>query len=115
MAIQLLNLSIDSIDFKPMASTDLSEFNDLNTITEYLAEVVLGHSNIFPEAPQKEQKQAQLQKHLDVKLYVVFIGYTEMKPTPLLKNFQFPLDEQYSHLFFKEINPPPPKYQGNLV
>lgn len=115
MALQILNLSTDAIDFRPIATTNLSEFNDLNTITEYMMEVVLGHSNLFPESSQKEQKQAQLQKHLDVKLYETFTGCTAIETIPASLGFEFPLDEHYHHLFFQEINPPPPKYQGNFA
>lgn len=115
MALQILNLSIDSIDFQPMESTNLSEFNDLNTITEYFAEVVLGYTNMFPESSQKQQKQAQLQKHLDIKLFNTVSCYTADKDIPASFSFEFPIDERYRYLFFKEINPPPPKYPGNFI
>ncbi len=115
MSLQVLNLSVDSIDFTPIASANFSEFNDLNTISEYLTEVVLGHSNTFPESSHKEQKQAQLQKHLNVKLYETSTVYTETIALPASLEFEFPLDEHSHYQFCKEINPPPPKYPGNFA
>lgn len=109
LALQILNLSINSIDFQPFQTTNLTEFNDINTITEYVSEIVLGHTNAFPEFARKEEKQSQLQKHIDFKMLNpgnVFVSINFVK-APLL--FTSLRKEPYSYQFFKEINPPPPK------
>lgn len=109
LALQVLNLSINAIDFKPIASTDISEFNDLNTLSEYFTEVILGYTNAFPESVQKEQKQSQLQKHMAVKLTgPSFSGYT-VNTYSASVSFLFPENENDNRLFSQEINPPPPK------
>ncbi len=109
MAIQVLNLSTDAIDFHPMQSVDITEFNDLNTVTEYFAEVVLGHKNAFPESKEKKEKSASLQKNISVKLY---------DPSPALcvtlrpivnTDFCIPANDNNTHWLSREINPPPPK------
>lgn len=110
IALQILNLSTDAIDFHPMASVSISEFNDLNSITEYISEIVLEHVNAFPESEQGTNNKTQNIKHVDIKIY---------KPTDLaldlnthyqmLVSYIFPLDETDSYLFSKEIIPPPPK------
>lgn len=110
IALQILNLSTDSIDFHPMATASISEFNDLNSITEYISEIVLDHVNAFPENEQRTNNKTQSIKHIDIKIY---------KPTDLALNLNtnyqmlvsyiFPSDETDSYLFSKEITPPPPK------
>jgi len=68
LAVQILNLSMNSIDFKPIETTNLTEFNDINTIAEFVSEIMLGKVNSFPEFATKTQKQSQLQKHISIKI-----------------------------------------------
>ena len=109
LAIQILNLSVNSIDFKPFGSTNLSEFNDINTIAEFVSEIVLGKVNSFPEFANKTQKQSQLQKHISLKLindnFKVETEYCLTSDVEL--NILF--NDQYLYEYFQEINPPPPK------
>jgi hypothetical protein len=114
LAIQILNLSVDAIDFHPFYSansTANTDFNDINSEAEYISEIVLGYKDAFPEMQkQGEQKNTQSIKHTVIKIY---------EPKPLCFNieqrfitvvsFSFPLDEKYSFLFSKDITPPPPK------
>lgn len=110
MAFQVLNLSIDSIDFNPFLSQNISGFNDLNSITEYISEVVLGHVNSFPESAQKTDSKSQNIKHVDIKIYQsAEHSFVLDNQYGILLLYSFPLDETYSYLFAKEITPPPPK------
>ena len=109
LALQILNLSVNSIDFKPFETTNLTEFNDINTIAEYVSEIVLGHVNAFPEFATKTQKQTQLQKHITIKI-INEGNFFEPRPfatAPL--RFYTSIRENYLYEFFHEINPPPPK------
>lgn len=113
MAFQIINLSIDAIEFTPIkARYSIGEFNYLNSMTEYVGEVLLGHKDLFPEFLKKSSKESQNIKHIDFKVYqpsrsnFIEQQYTEVR------SFSFPLDESYSFLFSKEINPPPPKKHG---
>ena len=110
MALQIMNVSIDAIDFKPFESNlVLTEFNDQNTITEYVAETLLGYKNLFPDSKTKSQKQTQQQKHICIKL-INCSPYTfnnqAIKANP---SHGYPSTENYAYLFLNEINPPPPK------
>lgn len=111
IAIQVINLSIDAVEFQPMSNTVVIEdFNYFNSITEYVAEIVMGNKDAFPEF-QKESSssKSQIVKHLSLKLFQQdnFV----CKTTYDVENTSFivPLTEDYKFRFFKEINPPPPK------
>jgi hypothetical protein len=109
LAIQILNLSINSIDFKPIETTNLTEFNDINTLAEFVSEIVLGHINAFPEFEKKTQKQSQLQKHISIK---IINDYFVVEPNLFFKdNIQLDTNimDKYLYEYFQEINPPPPK------
>jgi hypothetical protein len=109
LAIQILNLSVNSIDFKPIATSDFTEFNDINTIAEYVSEIVLGHVNAFPEFEQKTQKQSQLQKHFSIKI-INDVAENEVRSFPPTSiPYSISLKGAYLYKYFNEINPPPPK------
>ncbi len=110
LAIQILNLSTNAIDFQPFPSTNLNEFNDLNTIVEYVAEIVLDYKNAFPESEQEpSSSKAQFEKHVNFKLFfpdaLVLLQKIE---DPVIRHNASPV-EAYNSSFYKEINPPPPK------
>lgn len=109
LAIQIINLSINSIDFKPFETNNLTEFNDINTIAEYVSEIVLGHINSFPEFSTKPQKHSQLQKHFNLKIINDQNHIAIVLPSFIKKDFGTSLKEKYLYEYFQEINPPPPK------
>ena len=113
MALQILNQSIDAIDFQPIcAANSIADFNDINSATEYISEIVLGNKDAFPEyqtQSSSHHKAAQSFKHVNIKLF-------QPQPHCYIPNqfidivtFAYPLDERYSFLFSKDITPPPPK------
>jgi len=111
MAIQIINLSIDAVEFQPIASTvTIGDFNYLNSMTEYVTEVVMGMKDAFPEF-QKESSssKSQIVKHIAIKLFEN--NSTAAEPVFSIRNKTFivPLKESYQYLYFREINPPPPK------
>lgn len=110
LAIQILNLSTNVIDFQRFPSTNLYEFNDLNTIVEYVAEIVLDYKNAFPESDQQPySSKAQFEKHVNFKLFfpdaLVLLQKIE---DPVIRHNAWTI-EAYNSSFYKEINPPPPK------
>ena len=109
LALQIMNMSVNAIDFTPIASTDIHDFNDLNTFTEYFAEVVFGHINAFPESIHKEQKQTQLQKHITVKLVTNPPAFHVSAGSDLNAGYLSPRNENGTLAYSREINPPPPK------
>lgn len=111
LAIQIINLSIDSVEFEPIVSVvSLGDFNYLNSLSEYVAENIIGDKDAFPEF-QKESSSSkcQITKHLDLKLF-------EPSSIAIAPNFSklgiayiVPLKVKYEYSYFNEINPPPPK------
>lgn len=115
MAMQVLNISVDAIEFHPLITAnidDIGDFNDINSATEYISEILLGKKDIFPEYNKTaDSKQSQSIKHIDIKKYPPFTVSITPPHFKEVISFAYPLDEQYSYLFSKEINPPPPKVQ----
>ncbi|WP_147313898.1 hypothetical protein [Deminuibacter soli] len=113
VAIQILNLSIYTQDFRPLAQHNhtVGDFNEINSIVEYVAEVVLDNKNALPEYQRtnNNHKDLQLHKHLaikiiDLKQYIPF-----RVPEIQQHNFTSQFKQDYAYQYFKEINPPPPK------
>ncbi len=111
IALQIINLSIDSTDFQPISSNiTLGDFNYINSLTEYVSEIVLGNKDAFPEYQnESSSSKAQLVKHLSIKLSQPTTVVDIINISEELHSFIVPLNESYSFAFYKEINPPPPK------
>jgi len=112
MALQILNMSLDSMQFTAISRpNEVGTFNELNTVIEYVAEIVLGHTNAFPEYnnSKSSSKDYPVQKQIDLKIFA-FETYSilQQKANPS-SDFFVPLTEKYTSAFCKEINPPPPK------
>jgi len=109
MAALVLNQSIDEIEFQPLVmSGNIEYFNDLNSAVEYVAEIMLGHKDTFPEFQKNGQhKQSSSFKHFNPKAFNLFEAL--VVPTKYLESFKFafPLDEKYTFLFSREIIQPP--------
>ena len=112
LAFQILNQSFDAIDFQPIYTANaIEDFNDINSATEYISEIILGNKDAFPEfetTNNSQNKAAQSLKHVNLKLFqpqtISFIPNTFVT----VVSFAYPLDETYTFLFSKDINPPPP-------
>lgn len=113
VALQILNLSIYMQDFEPLNTHHytIGEVNEINSIVEYVAEVVLQHKNALPEYHQQNNDHSamQLHKHAPIKM----ITFEDLQPKRAFcvtkHSYIHPLNEAYQFLYFKEINPPPPK------
>ena len=113
MALQVINLSIDSVDFDPVEIADYSSFNFnyFNSLIEFVSESVMGYVNAFPEYQnESNQNKSQLSgKHISIKLYqtevIVYLTQYEI----ISNNYTTETKDRYQYLFFEEINPPPPE------
>jgi len=111
MAFQVINLSIDSVDFEPIDSptTSAFNFNYYNSLIEYVTESIMGHVNAFPEFfnESNQNKSQVLAKHISIKLY----QSETLIPVPFLLDIKithFPKTiDDYTFLYCKEINQPP--------
>ena len=111
MVFQILNQSIDAIDFQPIyTSNNISNFNDINSVTEYVSEIILGNTNTFPEFQKiPNSKNSHSFKHISLKIFEARVFTYEPKQCNVIVSFAYPLDETYSFHFSKDITPPPPK------
>ncbi len=111
MALQILNLGIDAIDFQPLETpVSIGEFNYINSMAEYVAEEVLGHKDAFPEYQQESAaSKSQFVKHFSLKFCEITLYTSPVNDFKNNSSYIVPLQERYKYLFFKEINPPPPK------
>jgi len=111
VALQILNLGIDAIDFQPIASTNtIGDFNYINSMAEYVAEIVMGHKDAFPEYHQEStSSKSQLVKHFSLKLYQPVSAALDLSNDHRGRIAFAASINQYHCPFYKEINPPPPK------
>ena len=113
MAIQVINLSIDSVDFVPVQSSNYTafNFNYFNSLAEYVSESVMGYVNAFPEY-QNESNQSKSQlsgKHISIKLFSTECLSAPYNIIDVNSIYNIEEKDKYRYLFFEEINPPPPK------
>ena len=113
IALQILNQCTEAIDFHPIYTTNsITDFNDINSATEYISEIVLGNRDAFPEFQTKSSghhKSAQSFKHVNIKLLQPQIICLIPNTSEPVVSFVYPLDETYSFLFLKNISLPPNK------
>jgi hypothetical protein len=109
MALQILNLSIDAVDFNPLRAYTTESFNYYNSAVEFVSETIM-QKDVFPEIKNTSSKTTQSAKHLSFKIFQpnVFLEPTS-KEELKAKRFTIIFKENYQCQFFKEINPPPPK------
>jgi hypothetical protein len=110
VAMQIFNLSIYA-QFNPVQSGHtMGEFNSIDSVAEYVAEVILHHTNAFPEFEKNGQhKDQHLHKNFSFQLFNdLNRSLTSQTHVQIIKSTNS-LNENYDYLFFKEINPPPPK------
>jgi hypothetical protein len=98
-------------DFEPLTtiSPSISDHNIINSVVEYVSEVVLDKANALPENNNKGNKDLQVHKHFTVKMIELqkpFIAIYKARPN---SEIHFPRTANYYYQFCKEINPPPPK------
>lgn len=109
VALQILNVSIYAQDIDMLQQKGVITYsNDINSIAEYIGEVILKHVNAFPEYPNDGHKDLQFCKHIDLNSF----SFQQFKVQIAGKHYieyLVPDKIDYNFLFFKEINPPPPK------
>jgi len=114
VAVQILNLSVYARDFVPPAQNNaIGETNQIDSLIEYVAEVVLDYKNAFPEngAHNHQSHTSHQLKHGNIS-FNLLIGVrksSEIKRYSAFTNVHIPSKEDYKYLFEREIIPPPPK------
>jgi len=112
IGFQILNLSIDAAEFEPLPSQEytIGDFNYMNSMTEYVSEVLMGKTDAFPEyGKTTTSSQSQLVKHVSLKLFHSCPSITTSDLSVIQAGFAFPINEAYACAYAREITPPPPK------
>ena len=114
IAVQVLNLSVYGGDFYSgsyaAAQKNIGEFNHIDSLIEYVSEIILDHKNAFPENGDHSRRSSSSHqmKHISIKM----IEFKKTADTPLYTaSVDMPqlFNEEYKNLIPSEINPPPPK------
>lgn len=109
VALQILNVSIYAQDFDALQQNNTFIYsNEINSVAEFVGEIILKHNNAFPEYPDDGHKDMQFSKHIDLSVFS-FNHFKAITKVDDYTEYLFPDKIDYNFLFFKEINPPPPK------
>lgn len=110
-ALQILNMGFFVQDFQQLTSSSLciSDHNVINSVVEFVSEVVLQKVNAIPESNNHNSKDFQAHKHSTMKMVGQQVCSVLVTPLALLQKKKSTLTHSYSYHFFEEINPPPPK------
>lgn len=117
LAIQILNLSIYNSDFYEVQSSYakkgvVKETNPVDSFAELIVESVDGCQNAFPEPTQSNEKQTPELKHNITFKMIHLDGFARVPEQVAVQYDRSPADlplfqNQYSFLYWKEINHPP--------
>ena len=114
MALQILNLSVYGgdldINFDYSQQNNIGEFNQIDSLIEYVTEIVFDYKNAFPEngSHNPNSKSSHQLKHFNIKM-VAFKRTFEQPIYSIVINMPEIFNDTYTKLILKEINPPPPK------
>lgn len=110
VALQIMNFGLFAQDFQPLVTSAVTpEINIINSIDEYVAEIVLNHKDAVPENNKHPQKDLQVHKHTSFKLIGISKPQTLSDTQLVYQNKPTSLVKGYNYLFCKDIYPPPPK------
>ncbi len=110
VALQILNMGLFVQDFEPFATTSVTpQINIINTIDEYIAEVVLNHKDAVPEGKDSSKKDIQLHKHIVYKCVNISRPSFNYASGLIAARNKYDFSQDYFYRFFQDINPPPPK------
>lgn len=110
VALQVINMGLFAQDFQfNISPTSISYDNVINSMVEYVSEIVLNHINAMPENNNASNKDMQAGKHFAFKM-VELKTQTLLVHVPVTKEkVNYPLSVSSHIQFCKEITPPPPK------
>jgi hypothetical protein len=109
VALQILNMGLFVQDFQYNVSSSICDQNIINSVVEYVSEVVLKKNNAMPEDDNNTHKDYQAHKHTILKLIELEMQSLAFTAPINTETNKAPLKENYYFQFCKEINPPPPK------
>ena len=109
VAIQVLNVSVYPELLQWYRTDNPSNLaNEMDSIVEYVTEIVFGHTNAFPEYAHKHHKDLQVHKQV-VNLYSEELANNNPELQFIQPSLEGTAPDQYSYQYYSELNPPPPK------
>ena len=112
ISIQIINLGLFAQDL-PKSIVNGQEQNVINSITEYVAEMLLGKTNAFPEEHQNRHDKTPAANHFKIQLFECYrlIPSNFNIPTTITddKIIYSLVSENSFRDYIVEITPPPPK------
>lgn len=84
--------------------------NSIDSAIEYVAEIILNYQDAFPEYG-KHQNSSSHTYQIKHALFKQIDSFEDITIPKIVSSVTYisSLNEDYKHLFFKEITPPPPK------
>jgi hypothetical protein len=113
VALQILNLSVYSGDIDVLAASNnqktIGEYNQIDFLIEYVAEIMLDHKDAFPEnGVHNHNNFSHQMKHICIKI-INFKKVPDISSHLIASALPTNLKEDYKYLFSSKIIPPPPK------
>lgn len=112
IAMQILNLSVYGSAFQQIELTRTGKvemkMNQIDSFTEFVAEIVLSHKDAFPEQGNNHTKNdSKIIKNIPFQLFYKSDQAKEVVEIPSSISHNSHFIDNYRFLFIKEFNPPP--------
>ena len=107
VALQILNMSIDAPGAEMSSHATPDSYNYIDTYIEYVAEVILKYENAVPESGNRQQREWQQHKQIEIVFQGIEIPHTAPVCKSISENNWCNYSDNYTYQFIKKINPPP--------
>lgn len=109
LALQLLNISIDSPDPHPNYIPEDLTFNDQESIVEFVAETLLGYEDFIEEYDDNDLNEETNKKTYNLNwIATCFKASTNLNRYFLYKvKLAIPYEKNFSQPYLKIVSPPP--------
>ncbi|MBS1495742.1 MAG: hypothetical protein JSU03_12570 [Bacteroidetes bacterium] len=114
LTLQILNISVNGCEYTQRFIDEKGRIetskNQIDSLAEYVTEILLGHRNAIPEFKHNHTKNDQEMAKTQIQFFAHQIPefISTKNSYPIIVNY-FCYNNQYYSLFYPEINPPPPK------
>jgi len=113
VALQVLNLGLYAQDFETIPTINGKQTNIINSVTEYVAEVMMKKKNAFPERKESSNQNSQNSHELLFKFqpFKISLNNTQEQQyiaTQAASNYNIFFLAPYTNCY-KDIVSPPPK------
>jgi hypothetical protein len=108
MALQILNLSIDTQNFQPPEPKNtLIYFNQMNSVVELVTEKLITKRDTFPENKNQNKNNSQAHKHTSISIFFPAEQFAQKINTSNPLSYTCFLPSTYSFIYTKTHLQPP--------